>query len=76
MTGKEFHQKILDRIQSEFSTFGSESERKVFNNPIAVALKDSPLQFVAGVDVSAVVLVVMEEVLNAIKEGVIRGCPT
>jgi len=51
--------KITQIIGMKFHSFGG--GRTVFNNPIALALKDEPLQFAAGVDIKSVVKAVLSE---------------
>jgi len=49
---------IMAEIGVRFRTFGG-GINKGFNNPIAAALKDHPLQFAAGVNVEDVVRLVL-----------------
>lgn len=51
--------KITQIIGRKFRSFGG--GQTGFNNPIAVALKDEPLQFAAGVDIKSVVKEVLKE---------------
>ena len=51
--------KITQIIGRKFRSFGG--GQKGFNNPIAIALKDEPLQFAAGVDIKSVVETVLKE---------------
>lgn len=55
--------KITQIIGQKFRSFGG--GQTGFNNPIAIALKDKPLQFAAGVDIKSVV----EAVLREAKKG-------
>ena len=50
-------------IGRKFRSFGG--GQRGFNNPIAVALRDQPLQFAMGVDIKSVV----KEVLKESKKG-------
>ncbi len=54
--------KITQIIGRKFRSFGG--GQTGFNNPVAMALKDEPLQFAAGVDIKSVV----KEVLREAKE--------
>ncbi len=60
MTTKTDHKvsEIIAEIGVRFRTFGG-GVVGTFNNPIAHALKDKPLQFAAGVDVADVVRLVL-----------------
>ena len=51
--------KITLIIGRKFRSFGG--GQTGFNNPIAFALKDEPLQFAAGVDIKSVVKTVLSE---------------
>ena len=51
--------KITQIIGRKFRYFGG--GQKAFNNPLAVALKDEPLQFALGVDIKSVVKAVLRE---------------
>ncbi len=51
---------ITQTIGRKFRSFGG--GQKGFNNPIAAALKDKPLQFAAGVDIKSVVQEILKEV--------------
>lgn len=51
--------KITQIIGRKFRSFGG--GQSGFNNPIAAALKDSPLQFATGVDIKSVVKEVLKE---------------
>ena len=51
--------KITQIIGRKFRSFGG--GQKAFNNPLAVALKDEPLQFALGVDIKSVVKAVLRE---------------
>ena len=51
--------KITQIIGQKFRSFGG--GQKGFNNPLAIALKDEPLQFAAGVDIKSVVKTVLRE---------------
>lgn len=51
--------KITQFIGRNFRSFGG--GQKCFNNPIAEALKNQPLQFAAGVDIKSVVKAVLKE---------------
>ncbi len=51
---------ITQIIGRKFRSFGGGKES--FNNPTAIALKDEPLQFAAGVDIKSVIETVLSEV--------------
>lgn len=51
--------KITQIIGQKFRSFGG--GQTDFNNPLAMALKDEPLQFAAGVDIKSVVKVVLSK---------------
>lgn len=51
--------KITLIIGRKFRSFGG--GQKGFNNPLAIALKDEPLQFAAGVDIKSVIKAVLSE---------------
>ncbi len=51
---------LVISIGKNFRTFGG-GDRNTHNNPMAVALKDEPLQFAAGVDVKEVVEFILNE---------------
>lgn len=51
--------KITQIIGMKFRSFGG--GQKCFNNPIAAAMKDRPLQFALGVDIKSVVKAVLSE---------------
>lgn len=51
--------KITQTIGRKFRSFGG--GQTGFNNPLAMALKDQPLQFAAGVDIKSVVKAVLSE---------------
>lgn len=51
--------KITQIIGRKFRSFGG--GQTGFNNPKAMALKDEPLQFAAGVDIKSVVKAVLSE---------------
>ena len=51
--------RITQVIGRKFRSFGG--GQTGFNNPIAIALKDQPLQFAAGVDIKSVVKTVLSE---------------
>jgi len=51
--------RITQVIGRKFRSFGG--GQTGFNNPIAVALKDNPLQFATGVDIKSVVTEVLKE---------------
>lgn len=51
--------KITQIIGRKFRSFGG--GQTGFNNPVAMALKEGPLQFAAGVDIKSVVKVVLRE---------------
>ena len=59
--------KITQIIGRKFRSFGG--GQKGFNNPLAMALKDQPLQFAAGVDIKSVVKVVKAVLSEAKKKG-------
>lgn len=65
MTNEQIKAEIVRRIGCQFRTFGGGRVRDE-SNPIAVALKDRPLQFAAGIDVAEVVHFVLgvEKVLR------------
>ena len=50
---------ITKIVGQKFRSFGG--RQTGFNNPIAAAIKDGPLQFAAGVDIKSVVEVVLNE---------------
>lgn len=50
---------IVRKIGKRFRCFGV--GQPICNNPVAVALKDAPLQFAAGVDAATVVAFVLKE---------------
>ncbi len=50
---------IVKSISGNFRTFGG-GDKNPNGNPIAMALKDNPLSFAAGVDVEQVVLHVLK----------------
>lgn len=52
-------EQIVTKIGKQFRTFGG--GRGSYNNPMAAALKDKPLQFAACVDVAEVVAFVLKE---------------
>lgn len=64
MTDEQIHT-IVAEIGVRFRTFGGGVGSKTFMNPIAEALKDTPLTFAAGVSVEDVVRFVLEQA----KEG-------
>lgn len=51
--------RITQIIGRKFRSFGG--GQTGFNNPTAMALKDKPLQFAAGVDIKSVVKEVLRE---------------
>lgn len=51
--------KITQIIGWKFRSFGG--GQAGFNNPLAIALKDQPLQFAVGVDIKSVVETVLDE---------------
>lgn len=60
MTKDEIIVYLMISIGKNFRTFGG-GDRDTHNNPLAVALKDIPLQFAAGVDVKEVVEFILNE---------------
>jgi hypothetical protein len=55
---------LIAKVGENFRTFGG-GQVTVSSNPLAHALKDKPLQFAAGVDVSQVVTFIVIAVLEA-----------
>ena len=52
---------ILAHIQHKFATFGNESGKKQFTNPVADAFKTKPLMFATGVDVYDVITLILTQ---------------
>jgi hypothetical protein len=61
----EYQEPILNylviSISKKFRTFGG-GDKDTRNNPIAVALRDKPLQFAVGVDVKEVIEFILNEI--------------
>ena len=53
--------KITQIIGNKFRSFGGGQMEVGCNNPMAMALKDQPFQFAAGVDIKSVVKAVLSE---------------
>ena len=66
--------KIIDeiavKVHRRFSTFGGGYASS--GNPLSMALIDKPLQFAAGVDVKAVIAVVLNSIGEIAKERGLR----
>lgn len=54
-------EKIVEQCIQKFRCFGIGSRDRVWSNPVAEALKDTPPTFAAGVDVRAVVEYVLQQ---------------